>query len=140
MTATPAMMIWPMLAHMLLVLILFLSLSRQKKRAVREGTVDLKKTALDNSAWPDHVLKVSNNIQNQFQVPVLFYALCLAFAALGSTTLIALGLAWLFVISRVVHSYIHTTSNKVPVRMKVFILGYLLIAAMAVTLAVQLAV
>jgi hypothetical protein len=70
-------LLWPMAIQILLTLLVFIPLGKRKKAAVDAGTADLSRTALDNSAWPDEVLKVSNNIQNQFQLPVLFYALCL---------------------------------------------------------------
>ncbi len=113
----------PMLAQLFLTLCLFILLLRRKKAAVAAGNVDLKKTAIDNQQWPDDVRLVSNNIANQFEVPTLFYVLCLTFAALDAVSNLVMGLAPLFAISRYVHAYVHVTSNYVPVRMKVFSVG-----------------
>ncbi len=113
----------PVLAQVLLTLSMYILLLRRKKVAIAAKQVDLKKVAIDNRAWPKEVLLVSNNITNQFEVPALFYVLCLTFVALNGVSSLALGLATLFVLSRYVHAYVHVTSNFVPVRMKVFSLG-----------------
>ena len=107
----------------------------RKKRALKNGQVDLKKTALDNDAWPDDVLKVSNNIRNQFQVPVLFYVLCFMFYVLDAVTVVALSLAWIFVLSRVVHAYIHMGANFVPARFSAFTIGFVVMVLMLIQLA-----
>jgi len=113
----------PVLAQLSLTLCLFILLLRRKKAAVAAGNVDLKKTAIDNKQWPDEVRLVSNNIANQFEVPTLFYVLCLIFAALDAVSNLVMGLAILFAISRYVHAFVHVTSNYVPIRMKVFSVG-----------------
>ncbi len=115
----------PMLAQLFLTLCLFILLLRRKKAAVAAGNVDLKKTAIDNQQWPDDVRLVSNNIANQFEVPTLFYVLCLTFAALDAVSNLVLGLATFFAISRYVHAYVHVTRNYVPIRMKVFSVGFI---------------
>lgn len=117
------MIFLPVLAQLFLTLCLFILLLRRKKAAVAAGNVDLKKTAIDNKQWPDDVRLVSNNIANQFEVPTLFYVLCLIFAALDAVSGLVMGLASLFAISRYVHAFVHVTSNYVPVRMKVFSVG-----------------
>ena len=114
---------WPIVAQMLLTLLLFVRLGMVKGRARAAGAVDLSASALDNDAWPDEVRKVANSIRNQFQLPVLLYVMALAFFALRAVDVYALGVAWLFVGSRVVHAYVHTSSNHVPTRTGVFKFG-----------------
>lgn len=121
---------WPVLAHMLLTILLYFALGARKSAAVKAGIADRSKTALDNKAWPEDVLKVSNNIDNQFQLPILFYVVCLCLAILNAVTTVALVLAWVFVLSRYFHTYIHINSNYVPNRMKVFVVGALTLLVM----------
>lgn len=128
---------WPMVGQMLLTLLIFIPLTKRKFKARREGA-DLSKTALNNSAWPDDVLKASNNLQNQFQLPVLFYGLCLTFFVTNGVSELVLGLACFFVLTRMIHSYVHITSNYVPHRMRIFILGYLALLVMVILLITQL--
>jgi len=55
----------------------------------------------------------ANNFRNLFEVPVLFYVLCIAlFVTQNVTTLLLTG-AWLFVALRAAHSHIHCSYNHV---------------------------
>ena len=87
------LMLWPVIVQVFLTIAVFILLGIRKLKSVKAGTVDLKKTALDNSAWPDDVRKVSNNIQNQFQLPVIFYVLVFAFIVMKAVTVFVLVVA-----------------------------------------------
>lgn len=127
-----------MLIQITLTLSVFIALAAAKAKALKKGDVDRKQAALHNNAWPDYVLKISNNIQNQFQTPVLFYALCFGFIVMDAVDTLALAGAWFYVLSRLAHAYIHTTSNYVPMRLRVFTLGVLALTFMVGLLAVRL--
>jgi len=114
---------YPLLIQIILVMVLYILLGIEKSKAVKAGSVDRKKTALHNDAWPDHVLRVSNNIRNQFETPILFFVLSMVFFSLKSVDVTVLILCCAFVVSRIVHSYIHVTSNYVPKRRGVFMVG-----------------
>lgn len=129
------LILWPLVAQVTLVVFLFIRLGQLKDRVRAAGKVDFERTALDNDAWPDDVRQVANNIRNQSQVPVLFFVLVLALYAHGSVNIYALVFAWIFVGTRVVHSYIHIGSNFVPGRTRVFKLGLLCVAVLAALLA-----
>ena len=122
----------PVLIHIIMVITLLVLLGIRKAAAIKRGDVDRQQTALNNKAWPDDVLQVSNNIANQFEVPVLFYALCLIFHALHAVSMTVVVLAWVFALSRVAHAFVHITSNHVPTRMRVYIIGVLTVLAMAI--------
>ena len=119
------LILWPLVAQVILVILLFIRLGQLKDRARDSGAANLEVTALDNDAWPDDVRKVANNIRNQSQVPVLFFALVLALYAHNSVDIYALVIAWIFVATRVVHSYIHIGANFVPNRTRAFKLSVL---------------
>ncbi len=120
----------PVLTQISITIAGFMLLGVRKAKAIKTGNVDQTKTALDNDAWPDYVLMVSNNIRNQFQVPVLFYVLCFVFYSINAVTTTVLYLAWAFVISRIIHAYIHMSTNYVPARFRVFIVGFLIMVIM----------
>lgn len=122
--------LWPVLAQILLTLIMFIVLGFRKARAVKSGKVNRQQAALDNRVWPEDVVKVSNNIANQFEAPILFYVLCLLIFNINAVDAIAIVLAWLFVLSRYSHAYVHAGSNYVPVRMRLFLFGGLILLAM----------
>jgi hypothetical protein len=128
----PKQIFLPVLVQVLITIAGFMLLGVRKAKALKTGGVDSTKTALDNDAWPDYVLMVSNNMRNQFQVPVLFYVLCFIFYALDSVTTTVLYLAWAFVISRIIHAYIHMSSNYVPARFRVFAIGFVIMTIMTI--------
>ncbi len=129
---TSSMIFFPVLAQVLLTLLLFVLLLIRKGDAVKEGRVDREETALDNKKWPSDVVQVSNNIANQFEIPTLFYVLCLVFFSLNEVSTSVVTLAWLFVVSRYVHAFVHVTSNYVPVRMKMFSIGVITLLILTV--------
>ena len=128
----------PVLIQILITITGFMLLGVRKARAVKSGQVDMEKTALDNDAWPDYVLMASNNIRNQFQVPVLFYVLCFLLYSIDAVSTAVLFLAWAFVISRAIHAYIHMSSNFVPARFGIFTIGFVIMIAMFAFAAIAL--
>lgn len=128
----PKHILLPVLVQILITIAGFMLLGVRKAKALKAGGVDSSKTALDNDAWPDYVLMVSNNIRNQFQVPVLFYVLCFMFYALNAVTTTVLYMAWAFVISRIIHAYIHMSTNYVPARFRVFTIGFVIMTLMTI--------
>lgn len=69
-------------------------------------------------------VQAADNFKNLFEVPVLFYALVAVALAVSHTPGWLVAGAWLFVVSRVAHSYIHCTYNKVMHRFPIFLLGF----------------
>jgi hypothetical protein len=103
-------------------------------KMVRSGQVHPSQIALDNRNWPDDLRKLGNNYSNQFERPVLFYVLCIIALLVNMADMIAILLAWLFVASRLVHAYIHTTQNRVPRRGLVFFFGAFAVGLLALYL------
>lgn len=122
----------PMLVQISLTLFIFILLGIRKNSAIKAGGVDRGKAALDNSAWPVDVVKVSNNIANQFQTPVLFYILCTMFYLIDSVTTLVYVLAWVYSITRILHAFVHVNSNFVPARLSLFMIGVVCLIVMTV--------
>ena len=122
----------PMLSHMVLVFILYIRLGIEKSKAVNAGSADLEKTALNTKAWPQHVVKVSNNIGNQFETPMMFYILSVVLCVTNSVNVVVLSLMSIYVLSRYIHAYIHVTTNYVPHRFKVFLAGVLILLGLVI--------
>ncbi|HAG94564.1 MAG: hypothetical protein CMK83_17195 [Pseudomonadales bacterium] len=126
------MIFLPVLIHILLTLSVFIALASAKKKALQEGGVNEDRRGLFDDAWPNKVIQINNNIRNQFELPVLFYILIFMLWELGGVNSVAVIVAWLFVISRMLHAYIHTGTNYVPLRRKVFMFGALMVLALSV--------
>ena len=120
----------PVLAQVGLTIAVYIALAVAKSRAVTAGTVDRARAALHDDAWPESVLRINNNIRNQFEVPVLFYVVCFVLVAVNATGALVQVLAWLFVASRAVHAWIHTRSNYVPARRRVFMAGVVILVVL----------
>ena len=113
----------PVLIQVLLTIKQYILLLIAKKKAVAAGEVDLERRGLYDDAWPVSVIKINNSIRSQYEIPVLFYVLVGILWALDAIGPIAHALAWVFVLSRFAHAYIHTGSNFVPHRLRFFSLG-----------------
>lgn len=74
--------------------------------------------------------RAADNFRNLFELPVLFYLAVAVAAHAGLVSLPVLVLAWLFVLLRVVHSWIHCTYNKVMHRFYVYVAGGMVLWAM----------
>ena len=79
---------------------------------------------------PEAVERPANNLRNLFEVPVLFYALCLALYAMGAVDAKYVELAWAFVALRALHSLVHCTFNHVKTRFTFYLLSCLVLFAM----------
>jgi len=123
---------WPVLGQVFLTLVMFIVLGARKAKAVKSGQVNRQQAALDNRVWPEDVIKVTNNVANQFEIPVLFYVLCIVLYSTNAAGTLSVVLAWAFVISRYVHADVHVGSNYVPVRLKLFMFGAITLLAMLV--------
>jgi hypothetical protein len=113
----------PVIIQVALTLWLYIYLAIAKSRAVKLGEVDEDRRALHDDAWPDSVLQINNCIRNQFEVPLLFYVLIVILWSIGSANIYVHVAAWVFVLSRIGHAFIHTGSNYVPLRRKYFMAG-----------------
>jgi len=131
---TTHLILLPLLLQIALTLGLYIALTRAKAKALAAGVVDEARRALHDDAWPDSVLQINNCIRNQFEVPVLFYVLVLALLQLEAAGWLAQLLAWLFVLSRLAHALVHTGSNQVPLRRRLFTLGCVLLMLMTALL------
>jgi hypothetical protein len=103
---------------------------RARIAAVRGGETRLKDIAVDTKAWPDRVRQLGNNFDNQFDVPMLWYACCALLVATGLVDWVAVILSWLFLAARLGHAFIHTGANHVPARMRVFVAGFAVVCLM----------
>lgn len=119
----PQLILLPALLQVFTTLSAYALMRIRRDQASRAGEVDEARRALDDTAWPDYVRQANNNVRNQFELPVLFYFLTLVLAATHAVGWFALAVAWLFALSRLLHLAIHTGSNHLPTRRRVFTFG-----------------
>ena len=108
--------------------------------AVRYASVNRRETrigdiALGQQNWPPRVTQIGNAFNNQFQLPTLFYALVILALVLHKADLVFVIMSWGFVVLRVLHAAIHTTTNRMLHRFGVYVAGALVLLAMWIILA-----
>jgi hypothetical protein len=128
----------PAFIHVALVITIGVRMGRARAQAARAGRVRIKDVALDSSRWPDDIRKLSNNFDNQFQIPALFYAILPLLIALAKVDWLQVALAWFFIASRVLHSVIHTGGNVVIRRFQSYLFGFVTVGLMWIRLALRL--
>ena len=133
-------MFWPMVAHAVLVFILYALLGWRRRVLVTDGRIKPSQFRENHAGdEPAESLVVRNSIANQFELPLLFHVCCIVLYVTQADNLPAVILAWLFVATRYVHAFVHVTSNNLRYRSPLFALGYIVLAGMWVWLGVWLA-
>jgi hypothetical protein len=105
----------PLFVEVLLTLVLLLWLVELRRRDFK-GNVRPSQVALREPNWSKRTLQVGYCFSNQFELPVLFYVLTILEIDTHHADMVFLILAWVFVLTRVMHALVHTTSNIVPRR------------------------
>jgi len=85
-----------------------------------------------NAQLPPSVRWKADNYNHLMEQPTLFYAVAFALALAGAGGGLNLTLAWTYVGLRVVHSLVQSTVNVITARFLIFMLGSLVLLALAV--------
>jgi len=115
-------LLFPMLAHIGWVFVLYVWLTVARARAVRRGEVEIG--AFAQGEEPHHVARIRRNLANQFELPAIFYAVVVLLVATGRVTTIDIVAAWVFVAGRVIHTLVQTLTDNVPLRGQVFLINF----------------
>ena len=93
---------------------------------------ELKSPADVARLLPVEVAGSGNNFKNLFELPVLFYVICLYLTVFGQVTSLMVSCAWAFVALRALHSLIHCSYNKVMHRFLAYLASSLALWIMVV--------
>ncbi len=86
---------------------------------------------------PEQMLRYNDNYQNLFELPILFYVLIgLLLITQNSSIGLIIG-SWLFVFTRIIHSYIHIKTNHIPHRLKAFLSGSIILFIMWISFIIK---
>ena len=130
--------LWPVIAQVVLAFAVYVVLGIRRSEAVRSGAAKVGQFRT-RTTEPDASATAANNILNQFELPVLFYVGCLALLMITGVSYLTLTLAWLFVLTRYCHAWVHLTSNYLRLRSALFFAGAVLVALLWLCLALKLA-
>jgi hypothetical protein len=131
MRGAPAVsLLWPMLAQIGWTFMLYAWLTVARTRAVKSGQIDYSCFVLGREE-PLEVARITRNLGNQFELPVIFYALVVLLVALGRVTWFDVVVAWVFVAGRVIHTLVQTLTDNVVLRGRVFVISFMAVVALA---------
>jgi hypothetical protein len=81
---------------------------------------------------PAEVRWKADNYNHLMEQPTLFYAVALTLAILGADNALNVGLAWLYVVLRIVHSLVQATVNIILLRFSVFMAATVVLLILAI--------
>jgi hypothetical protein len=120
----------PLFVEVVLTFVLLFATAFTRRRDLTSGAVHPRDIALGQMAWTQKTQQLGNAFNNQFQLPVLFYVLTILSIVTRHTDLLFVILAWLFVLARIAHAYVHVTNNRVMRRGGIFGIGAVVLLVM----------
>lgn len=134
-------LVYPMAAMVLLTALVLTRMVLGRVAAVRRGEVDARfyKTYQGDEGEPRKIAQRTRHFVNLFENPVLFYAACITAMVVGQGKGLMVWLAWAFVICRLFHAFVHLGSNRIPPRMAIYGISWVILLAMWSTLVVRVA-
>lgn len=112
-------LILPMTAHVGLTTLLYVLLTLARAPKVW----GIGKRADGSNPWANVEPRISANLSNQFEWPLFFYVACLLL--IQNPGSLAIALAWVFVIGRIIHSYVQIMTANIRLRGLVFTINFL---------------
>jgi hypothetical protein len=125
----------PVLGMMILTLLVWLCMFVQRVGYAQSHKLDIEqfKTPADVQALvPADASGASNNFKNLFELPVIFYAVCLYITVTGQVDSLHVNCAWAFLALRCIHSLIHCSYNRVSHRFGIYLLSSIALWTMVV--------
>jgi hypothetical protein len=106
----------PLFVQIALTLGLGIWMAYLRGRDLRGAVVHPSQIAMREPNWPARTQQVAYCFSNQFELPVLFYVLTILEIITRHADLVFMILAWVFVLTRLMHAAVYTTSNKLHQR------------------------
>lgn len=125
-------------AQVLLSMGILVWMGMERVPRVMRGEIAMQDIAVERDAYPLRARLLSNNFDNQFQLPVLFYVAVLLALWSGGAGWVEVALACIFVVSRYVHTGVHVTTNHVVRRFAVYSAGLVVLGLLWVWLVIRI--
>lgn len=122
-------LLWPLLAQILWTFMLYAWLTWARTQAVRRGEVAYSCFELGREE-PRAIARITRNLANQFELPVIFYAVVVLLVAIEEVEVIDVIAAWVFVAGRVIHTLVQTLTDNVELRGRVFMINFLAVVVL----------
>jgi len=127
-------LIAPVVALVAWTLVMWVWMYATRIPAMRRANVDLDELRRTGAplVLPPEVARVADNYNHLHEQPTIFYALALAAQLAGAADAVNVGLAWTYVLLRVLHSLVQATANVIPLRFLIFALASLVLLVLLV--------
>ncbi len=125
----------PVLALILWTCVMWFWMNATRTPAMMKAKInpdDARHPGTVSETLPASVRSVADNYNHLHEQPTIFYALMFFAALTGGADTLNMALAWAYVVSRVVHSFVQIVIGTVLLRFLVFIIGSFLIFTIAV--------
>ncbi|MEL7429820.1 MAG: MAPEG family protein [Pseudomonadota bacterium] len=140
-TAAPSLKIQLVVLALLLQIAItircYMDLAKARLKAAKAGTVSPEIYKAVGDSEPEEIRVYTRLVANQFEAPVLFYALVITGLAINVTSWITVLLAFLYVFFRFLHAREMAGEHVVLRRRKVFIRSFQVLMLMILELAVS---
>ncbi|MBA6412758.1 MAPEG family protein [Parahaliea sp. F7430] len=118
----------PLLAMMLLTFLVWLVMFVRRIAYMSSSNVDSEQllTPADvERILPAQIQAPANNLRNLVELPVIFYTISIYLMMFAQVDGFYVGCAWVFVVFRYLHSFVHCTYNRVMHRFLVYLIASL---------------
>lgn len=120
--------LYPAAALFVLTAICVFRLGYLRFGAIRSGDIDPRFfRSFRGHEEPERLRVAARHVRNLFEAPVLFYVIVIMAFATGQSGWLPVTLAWAYVLLRAAHSFVHLTSNRVPLRFRLFALSWIVL-------------
>jgi hypothetical protein len=116
----PTPFVYPMAAHVALAALLYAALTVARAPSVW----GLGRRPDGSNPWAAVEPRISANLSNQFEWPVMFHVACLLLIGQHVVAILPLVLAWLFVAGRVLHTCVQIFTSNIRLRGVVFTINF----------------
>jgi hypothetical protein len=120
----------PLFVEVVLTFGLLFWLASHRVPALRRGEIKANDVDLRQPNWPRRTLQIQNAFHNQLELPLLFYVLTILTWITRFADLLFVLMAWVFVVLRLIHAYVHVTNNDLNLRGSFFGAGVVVLALM----------
>ncbi len=129
-------MMAPVLALIVWTFVMWFWMYATRIPAMRAAGVDPAKIkgkeTFDQLKLPPKVTWIADNYNHLHEQPTVFYALCIYSHLVGVMDTFNVILAWVYVALRIVHSFVQSITNFVPLRFYIFATASLVLMVIAV--------
>ena len=132
------MVLLPVFVQVGLTLALLIGMVLARRSTLVSGQTKIRDVALGEPAWPKRATQIGNCYRNQFELPVLFYALIALALPLRHADLFIVLMSWVFVVTRLVHAGIFVSSNDFGPRSSAWIAGGIVLLVMWIYFALKM--